>query len=239
LPLVCLQPKSWNHRAVIWVDPMGKRSLWNESGALRPGIQALLDKGFAVVAADLFGQGEFTADGKPMAKIVLNESKRYEENDRWIRYAGFTYGYNPPIFSQRVRDILSVVAYLRGGKFGAERVDVVGLAGAGHWVAAARAIAGKGIDRAAIDTAGFRFANLTAYDDADFLPGGAKYDDLPGMIALSAPNPLWLTGEDATSAPMVSAAYQAADGADNLTMSQDDAGQRESAAVEWLVKDSQ
>ena len=118
----------------------------------------------------------------------------------------------------------------------AGNVDVVGLGGAGHWVAAARAIAGAAIDRAAIDTAGFRFANLTATDDPDFLPGGAKYDDLPGMIALSAPHPLWLAGEDASSLPLVAAAYDAAGFPANLTLWQKDGLQADSAVVDWLLK---
>ena len=123
-------------------------------------------------------------------------SRRYAQfKENTPHYAGYTFGYNRSLFAQRVHDLLSLVAYAGSGKPAAERVDMVGLGGAGHWVAAARAVAGKAIDRAAIDTAGFRFANLKAIDDPDFLPGGAKYDDLPGMIALSAPCPLWLAGE--------------------------------------------
>ena len=220
LPAIRIAPKEWNRRVVIWIDRQGKQSLWTTSGALRPGVQTLLEKGFVVIGADLFGQGEFTADGKPLAKARLNESQRYEANDRWLRYAGFTYGYNPPIFSQRVRDVLSLVAYARADKPAAERVAVVGLGGAGHWVAAARAIAGSAIDLAAIDTAGFRFANLAAIDDPDFLPGGAKYDDLPGIIALSAPGPLWLAGESDSGLSPISAAYRAAGQPENLTILQ-------------------
>jgi hypothetical protein len=42
-----------------------------------------------------------------------------------------------------------------------------------------------------------------------FLPGGAKYLDLPGMISLNAPHPLWIKGEGKSP---------------------------ESSAVEWLLK---
>ena len=139
---------------------------------------------------DLFGQGESTSDGKPIARNRLNASG----HEPSAAYAGYTYGYNYPLFAQRVHDILTAVAYARHS-LGAEKVDVVGLGGAGHWVAAARAQAGAAIDRAVVDTAGFRFAKLKSIDDADFLPGGAKYLDLPGLMALSAPYPLWLAGE--------------------------------------------
>lgn len=30
----------------------------------------------------------------------------------------------------------------------------------------------------------------------DFLPGGAKYGDLPGMLAAGEPGTLWLAGEE-------------------------------------------
>ncbi len=184
LPVIRLEPKTWNHRVVVWIDRRGKQALFTTSGDLRPSVQTLLEKGFAVVGADLFGQGEFTADGNPPAKARLNRSKYATASETWGSYAGLTFGYNPAVFSERVRDILSLVAFVRQENSATVGVDVVGLSGAGHWVAAARAIAGRAIDRAAIDTAGFRFGRLTAIDEPDFLPGGAKYGDLPGMIAL-------------------------------------------------------
>ncbi len=154
------------------------------------------------------------------------------------RMTTFLSRYNPPVFSQRVRDILSLAALARSDKLGAEHVDVVGLQGAGHWVVAARAIAGAAIDRAAIDTAGFRFANLTAIDDPDFLPGGARYDDLPGMIALFCACPLFLAGESDSAISLISAAYRAAGQADHLTASQTKDNGSESIVVEWLPKDA-
>ncbi|MFZ1936994.1 MAG: acetylxylan esterase [Thermoguttaceae bacterium] len=224
LPVVRLIPKQWNRRAVIWVDPEGKRALLAADGRPRPGVQRLLDAGYDVLGVDLFGQGEFTHDGKPLDKSRLVDG-----------HIEFTFGYNPSTFSQRVRDLLTLVAFERGGRAPADRVYMIGLAGAGHWVAAARAIAGSAIDRAAIDTAGFRFARIAAFDNPDFLPGGAKYNDLPGMIALSAPNPLWLAGEGDTLPPIISATYRAAGQPENITLHSGDAA-RESAAVEWLLK---
>ena len=105
LPVVRLIPKQWNHRAVIWVDPQGKQSLLAEDGKPRPGVQKLLDAGYDVLAADLFGQGEFTRDGKPLAKAPLVDG-----------HIEFTFGYNPSTFSQRVRDLLTLVAFARGGE---------------------------------------------------------------------------------------------------------------------------
>ena len=209
LPAIYLQPATWNQRLVIWVDRLGKQGMWTPSGELRLAISTLLDKGFAILAADLFGQGEFTSDGNPIWKAKMNENKHAPASDSWGHYAGFTFGYNRAIFVQRVHDLLSLVAFAHSDSLGAERVDLIGLRGAGHWVAAARAIAGSAIDRAAIDTSEFRFANILTMDDPDFLPGGAKYNDLPGMIALSAPNPLWLANESDSAITLISTVYDA------------------------------
>ena len=243
LPVIRLEPtaNTWNHRIVIWIDRCGKQSLFTKSGALRTGVQTLLKHGVGVIGADLFGQGEFTADGSPLAKARLNRSKDIPgvpADAAWQKYAGYTFCYNPPVFSQRVRDLLSLVAFARSTALAAKHVDVIGLTGAGVLVAAARAIAGHAIGRAAIDTAGFRFANLTAIDDPDFLPGSAKYGDLPGMLALSAPYPLWLAGEDNRIAPsVISAAYRAIGHPERLAVSHEEGREQESLAIEWLLKD--
>jgi hypothetical protein len=227
LPLILINvlEKRSNQRMVIWVDPQGKQSLFADDGKFRPSVQKLLDAGYCVVGADLFGQGEFTPDGKPIAKAKMLKEP----------YGGFTFCYNPPTFSQRVRDLLTLVSFVKDFG-GPNQVDMIGLNGAGHWVAAARAIAGDKIDRAVIDTAGFRFAGIKTFDDPDFLPGGVKYGDLPGMIALSAPYPLWLAGEGNSLPPIVSAAYKAAGKEVNATVYSGNAADKESAAVEWLLK---
>jgi hypothetical protein len=46
----------------------------------------------------------------------------------------------------------------------------------------------------AVDTEGFRFATAGLHDPG-FLPGAVKYGDLPTLLALTAPTPLWLAGE--------------------------------------------
>jgi hypothetical protein len=232
-PAMVLRPKSWNRHAVVWISREGKQALFDASGAPRPAVARLLADGAAVVGVDLLGQGEFTADGRPWAKARLNKSG----HGVWTEYAGYTFGYNYPLFAQRVHDILSAVAYVRGPRLGAESVTVAGLRGAGPWVAAACAQAGAAIDQAAIDTGGFRFANLTAIDDPDFLPGGAKYLDLPGILALAAPGKMWLAGEGKTAPAVVQNAYEAAGRQERLSMFDGPAEQREEAAVAWMLKE--
>ena len=92
--------------------------------------------------------------------------------------------------------MLTIVSLLRHTEVGPcpnpETVAIAGWHKTGPVVAAAGALAGEAIDRVAVDTQGFRFGKLLDYRDPMFLPGGAKYLDLGGLIALNAPRPLWL-----------------------------------------------
>jgi hypothetical protein len=103
----------------------------------------------------------------------------------------------------------------------------------GPIAAAARAVSGGAIDLAAIDTGGFRFGQLLDYRDPQFLPGSAKYLDVPGLLALGAPHRLWLAGEENVPT-IVSDTYRALGEMDQLSVFRDDASQKERRAVEWL-----
>ena len=234
LPTVVMMPKQSSRReAVIWIDPIGKQGLFDESGEPKAAVRKLLAAGKSVVGVDLFGQGEFTADGEPIQKArLVTDSGR----DNWAGYAGYTFGYNHSLFSKRVHDILTMIALVKHGGHAAEKVHLIGLAGAGPWVAAALAQAPDAVDRVVVDTAGFRFADVAAFDDPDFLPGGAKYLDLPGILALAAPGELWLAGEGAEAPPVVAAAYRAAGQTDQLTVFDQEASKKQAAAVDWILR---
>jgi dienelactone hydrolase len=227
LPVAFLLPKNWNKRAVLWIDESGKAGLYGSDGSLKPEIKKLLAAGTSVGGIDLIGQGEFVTAGQPPMK------NRRVKNPR--EFAGYTYGYNHPLFAQRVHDVLALVSFSQANEHKPDRIDLIGLNGAGPWVAAAAAVAGKAVDHVAIDTAGFRFTRLTAFDDAAFLPGIVKYGDLPALLALSAPRALWLSGEK-TELPIVRQAYSAAGQPDRLTMHQGDESGEAAAAVEWLTR---
>lgn len=224
LPTVFLHPKQWNRRVVVWIDPRGKAGMYGSDGSPRAEVHEMLKRGTAVAGIDLLYQGEFLA--APDAPV----KNRRVENPRL--FAGYTYGYNSPLFSQRVQDVLTLVAFVRNHEDKPERVDLLGTAGAGHIVVAAAALAGSAVDRVASDTTGFRFARLTAFDDADFLPGAVKYGDLPGALALIAPRPLRLTGEAATD-DVVAAAYRAAGASNQLQRTPDS---DLTALVKWLAE---
>ena len=105
---------------------------------------------------------------------------------------------------------------------------------AAAWAALARAHAGSLVDSAAFATAGFRFGSVTSVEDAAFLPGGAKYGDLPAMLTLAAPQPLWLAGEAPESIALVKDAYRAAGAPKALTVSKAPADRVMQDAVAWV-----
>ena len=228
LPIIFLYPKQWNGHVVVWLDKNGKAGLFDAEGKPRDEIRKLVAARAAVIGADLLFQGEFLAGGKPLRKT------RRVENPR--EAAGYTLGYNHSLFARRVHDVLSLVAYVRSHDYMPEKVTVVGLNGAGPWVAAARAQARDAIDAAVVDTSGFRFGNLKDHHHVDFVPGGAKYGDILGMLAVSAPDRLWLAGESNENAKLVTAAYKAAGAQNKLTIFDGDAKSKLQAAVAWLLK---
>ncbi len=224
--VVWLCPKQWNGRVVIWLDDPGKAAVCSDDGSVKPAVQKLVQAGAAVLGADLFLQG-----GEPLkqTRVVANPRE----------FAGYTFGYNHALFAQRTHDVLTMVSLLRHAEFGPcpnpKTIAIAGWHSTGPIVAAAGAIAGEAIDRAAMDTQRFRFGQLLDYRDPMFLPGGAKYLDLPGMIALNAPRPLWLAGEGQEPA-VVTAAYRTASQADELVTFTGEAAQQEATASQWLLK---
>ncbi len=114
--------------------------------------------------------------------------------------------------------------------------DVVGLLalrGTAPWAAAALAQAPGAVDRAAIDTAGFRFANIRSLWDVNLLPGVVKYGDLPGLLSLAAPSRLWLAGEGSEVPAIIAASYRAA-GEGSATAAVVPLADQLAAAVDWL-----
>jgi hypothetical protein len=115
------------------------------------------------------------------------------------------------------------------------RVYLIGFGkDAGVWAALARAAAPELVDRAAIDTGGFRFSSITGIDDPAMLPGAVKYGDVPGFLALGT-SPLWLAGEGARAPELVSAAFKAAGAPRAVTVAKESGAQAEAAAIRWLT----
>ncbi|WP_166822251.1 alpha/beta hydrolase family protein [Thalassoroseus pseudoceratinae] len=183
VPFVLITPNDWNHETVILTHGQGK-STWFKQGKLQADVQEFLADGYAVAMPDLLYQGEFLD-----ADQEWNET-RTVKNPR--EFAGYTAGYNHPLFAKRVHDVLTVTQALPETT---ENVHLVGVAGTGAITAAAKFIAGPAIASLAVDTEGFRFEEITSVRDVNFLPGAIKYGDVPALLTLASQQPLWLTGE--------------------------------------------
>jgi hypothetical protein len=226
LPTVGLVPHSWQQGPVaIWIDRNGKAGM-QKDGQLRAEIQALLARGIAVVGVDLSEQGEMRSGEGP-----LTETRRVE-NPR--ESAAYTLGYNRALFAQRVHDILTVVGFATTHERAPAEVWLVALDGAGPWAAAACAQSDGQIARAVIDTSGFRFQHVPSIRHEDLLPGGAKYHDLPGLLALAAPCSIRVSGEDATTLAITQAVYNASEAGEKLSIAT--SSQTNDDAIRWLLK---
>ena len=209
-----LQPINPTGEVVVWLDDAGKGSARLPDGSIRPELQALIDRGVGVLTADLFLQ-----DDKTLKRTRVVAGPR--------EVPAYTFGYNHSLFAQRVHDVMTITRYLLSPRDASQpAVNKVSLAGFGQMgavAAATRAVAGGAVAKAAIDTKGFRFGQLLDYRDPMFLPGGAKYLDVPGILCLASAQPLWVAGEkDATLFP---AAKLHTDGSDP-----------KAAAAAWLLE---
>ncbi|HBH50523.1 MAG TPA: acetylxylan esterase [Planctomycetaceae bacterium] len=231
VPVTFIYPKNWNQKVVVWLTGEGKSGLWNAEGALKSEVRSLVEAGTTVIGADLLYQGEFLENGQPLTQV------RTVANSR--EAAAYTFGYNPTLFAQRAHDVLTIVRYLRttdvDGHPRPSRVSVAGFGAAGPVAAAAWSVAQDSIDRLAVDTQGFRFGKLLDYRDPQFLPGGAKYLDLPGMLAVGGRNPLWLAGESVVP-EVVAGIYAQSSNLDGVELYRGEPAQQEAAAARWLLK---
>lgn len=225
LPGLFWLPENWNKRVVIWLTDEGKQGLVQSDGKPIPEVRKLLKEGIAVAGVDLFLQGEFL-DGQ---KVTQN---RVVKNTR--EFAGYTYGYNHALIAQRAHDVLTMIAFAKNHPDKPERIDLVALDGTAPIAALARAQAGGAVHSAAINTNGFRFANVNDYRAVNFLPGSAKYGDVPALLALGSPGALWVGGENEESLKLTTAVHRAAGGdAKKLVISKDKGSD---GAVEFLLQ---
>ena len=181
-----LQPTNSTGEVVIWLDDSGKGTARLADGSLRPEIESLIERGIGIITTDLFLQ-----DDKTLKQTRVVPGPR--------EVPAYTFGYNHALFAQRTHDILSIASYLLSPRDSSQpavkHVSLAGFGRLGPIAAAARAVAGSAIHRAAIDTGSFRFNQLLDYRDPMFLPGGSKYLDVPGLLCVSATHPLWVAGE--------------------------------------------
>jgi dienelactone hydrolase len=192
IPVVFCHPKQWNNKTVVWLTSEGKSGLYAADGSLIPAVQKLVDGGSTVVGLDLLHQGESSVDGQPLTRTPRVKNPRES--------AAYTFGYNPAVFTHRVHDVLTAVQYIRGHEKPSSQVSLVALDATAPIAAAARAQSGKALDRVALHLGEFRFGRILDLHSPDFLPGGAKYGDVDGLITLGQSELQRLSAPDATAA---------------------------------------
>lgn len=220
LPMVTLTPKKKRvaTRTVIWITPTGKAGLFDSAGSTRAGVRSLLAQGRRVIGVDLLSQGD--------SPVQRQRSLPGEE-----AFGGWTYCYNLPLFARRVHDILAVIRHVDVNNESSV-IDIIGLEEAGPLVAAAIALSDR-IDRAAIDTDGFRFSQLSDIYNRRFLPGSAKYGDIPGLLSLAKSKSLWLASETVSEQSVIHAGWSARGRREQLTIYEGEDAER--TALQWLV----
>lgn len=160
-----LSKREQNPGTVFWFSSSGTKLLKSE-----PAIKKLVSAGYAVVTADLFRTGENSGD-----KPQVNE-----------QFPGYTFGYNRPLISERVRDILAVMDAVPQSKRG-EKTFVIGKNGGGVWTSLAIAMSTEHhINKTIVDVEGFTFDVITSPQDENLLPGALKYGGLPGVMRLAS-----------------------------------------------------
>lgn len=169
-------PERWNKTTVLWL------SLKNDAPP-----RQLLDAGYAVACPKLYLSG---ATKNP--NVYAGRKRGFED------YAGYHYGYNPPLFAERVGDALAAIATIR-----ASRIIIAGVEGAGAIAVATAALAGSSVREVVADLEGFRFANLTNVWDVNFMPGAEKYGDIEALLALCSARITKAAGPEAVTAAIL------------------------------------
>jgi dienelactone hydrolase len=183
VPVTALVPAETSDKTVIWLDERGKQALFGDDGQPVGAVSKLLKAGIPVIGVDLLYQGDFLAAPDAESRIA----GRHPRN-----YAGFTYGYNYPLFAKRVHDILSVIAAVRDRRADA-KISLVGFGPASALAAAAVSQSGDAVSGLVVDSS-FSFADIDRLESQDLLPGAVKYGDVEALLALGKPESLIVFG---------------------------------------------
>jgi len=185
-----------NKEVCVFVSKNGISDFFDKEGKPIDEIAKLMSAGKRVVILDLDGQG----GDHPLERAPLVVSGN--GNQPWHHSLAYTYGYNPTVFSQRVKSLLLGLGLdgMAQNKPAGGTITLYGLKGGAPYAAAARALLGDAVDKLVVDTEGFRFANIEKFDDVNMLPGIVKYGDLPAILKLSDPATTEIRGENNTTA---------------------------------------
>ncbi len=168
--------------AVIVVHGGGKRALIDaDTGKPGPLVAALVAQGKAVLAIDAFLLGEH---GLPDNGFV-RETPR-------VGAFSFLDTFQPTDAANRVQDVLTAAAFLRGRRDLTGRIGLCGLGGGGLWSLLAAAV-DPGIGGVAADLDAFPLDDDTAWAKDNYIPCIRSVGDVRTAAAMIAPRPaaLW------------------------------------------------
>lgn len=185
IPTLFLHPEKANGRVVLWLSSQGKAGLF-DGGVLRPEVKRLLGGGISVMAADLYGQGEFISDH---SMTLANPQVHYpgpneKPEDSWRRDSVYYYGYNDSLYARRVHDVLTLIAFAKCQEnYPAREVSLVALADAGHW---ASSPCGESFGNRSCR---HRCARVSVWKSFNglarrFSASAVKYGDITGLLTL-------------------------------------------------------
>jgi dienelactone hydrolase len=175
VPVAMLTPRTrTGGPTVIWTHPGGQSSVFGADGVTPvPPAQWLLEHGATVLAPDVFLTGA-KAEGAPGGRIP-----RVKDDEKFPPY---NYGYNRAVLAERVRDLLTTLAFAKAQR--PRAIHLVAFDRAGVWALLSRALAGDAIARASIDLDRFDFAGIEDPFDPMMLPGAVKYGGIGGLLPL-------------------------------------------------------
>ena len=171
VPGTLYTPVEAGGRGALLLHGAGRQGLDDAYGDPGGLVAGLLAAGYSVLGVDVLGVG-----------AARPASPRRDDDWFWATF-------NPSLLGERVRDVLTAVAYLRGVAPGG--VAVVGLSGAGPWALLATAV-DDGIAAVCADVGAMRFDVDDAFLGEGFVPALRAYGDLQVTPALVAPRPLLL-----------------------------------------------
>jgi dienelactone hydrolase len=197
-PAVWLRPAADRRAATILLSPQGKAALADPANAAL--VSSLLAAGQSVLAPDLFLTGEHVLPAG--AKTERDESSNQFDT------------YNRTDTQERVHDVLTAIAFLRGQ--GVERINLVGAGDAGVWALLTASAAEGALDHVvayAMDSN----SEDTASGLRNLVPGLFKLGGPATSVALTAPTPVLILGADpAFAGSRIPAAYAAAGAPDGF-----------------------
>jgi hypothetical protein len=161
IPAHFFYPKNWKGSVRMEFSGNSRKAIVAADGGPTEAVQAFLSQGIAVGGAELFLQA--SADQK----------NRKVANPR--QSAAYTYGYNPPLFTQRVHDVLTILKFLREDKHAAKQITLSADSGGLKYVYFALKAAGNYGHTLETTAKPTDFSSIRDIYHPDFLPGALKY----------------------------------------------------------------